>query len=183
MIVPAPRRAYGPILQNGYVVDDLDAAMDHWIRVVGVGPFHVLEHIAFAETWFRGARSAIDLTVAIACWGEVQIELIVQHNDAASIYREFRDTGGTGLQHVGALTDSLDKALADFAAHGVAPVQWGSTAGGMRFAYVGSDFHPGGMIELIERGPAVDAFFAAVRDSARDWDGTRPIRGRAKPAG
>ena len=32
------------------------------------------------------------------------------------------------------------------------------------------------MIELIEHGPAIDGFFALVRESARDWDGSDPIR-------
>jgi hypothetical protein len=32
------------------------------------------------------------------------------------------------------------------------------------------------MIELIERGPAIDGFFAMVRAAALDWDGDRPLR-------
>jgi hypothetical protein len=32
------------------------------------------------------------------------------------------------------------------------------------------------MVELIESGPAVDAFFAMVRKGASRWDGTRPLR-------
>ena len=32
------------------------------------------------------------------------------------------------------------------------------------------------MIELIETGPAVQAFFAMVRKAAENWDGTRPLR-------
>ena len=32
------------------------------------------------------------------------------------------------------------------------------------------------MIELIESGPAVEAFFAMVRKAGGNWDGTRPLR-------
>jgi hypothetical protein len=46
----------------------------------------------------------------------------------------------------------------------------------MRFAYVNTDLHPGCMVELIESGPAVEAFFAMVRKGAGRWDGTRPLR-------
>ena len=46
----------------------------------------------------------------------------------------------------------------------------------MRFAYINTDAHPGAMIELIETGPAVEAFFAMVRKAAGSWDGTRPLR-------
>ena len=41
----------------------------------------------------------------------------------------------------------------------------------MRFAYVDSDHHPGGMIELIEATPKARAFFERIRTAARDWDG------------
>ncbi len=59
---------------------------------------------------------------------------------------------------------------------GIEPVQWGATANGMRFAYLNTDRQPGGMIELIETGPAVEAFFAKIRNAAADWDGSRPLR-------
>jgi hypothetical protein len=32
------------------------------------------------------------------------------------------------------------------------------------------------MIELIENGPAVEAFFAMIRKGAANWDGSRPLR-------
>ena len=31
----------GPLRQNGYVVIDMDAALAHWVDVLGVGPWHV----------------------------------------------------------------------------------------------------------------------------------------------
>ena len=55
-------------------------------------------------------------------------------------------------------------------------MQWGATAKGMRFAYLDTDAHPGAMIELIETGPAVEAFFAMVKQGAANWDGARPLR-------
>jgi hypothetical protein len=59
---------------------------------------------------------------------------------------------------------------------GVKPVQWGATASGIRFAYVNTDVHAGAMIELIESGPAINAFFGMAREAARDWDGSKPLR-------
>jgi len=46
---------------------------------------------------------------------------------------------------------------------------------GMRFAYVNSDFHPGGMIELIETVPAITDYFELIKDAAARWDGSNPI--------
>ena len=167
---------FGPIVQNAYVVADLEAAIAHWSETVGVGPFFLMEHIAFGDVWFRGAPLRLDLSVAIAQWGEIQVELVRQHDASPSIYREFAARHGEGLQHVGVMTPSVDAHLRRLASRGIEPVQHGATANGMRFAYVSTDAHPGAMIELIESGPAVDAFFAMVRNAARGWDGSRPLR-------
>src|SRR5882724_8769112 len=95
---------FGPIVQNAFVVRNIESAVDHWSRKVGVGPFYLLEHIAFGHVYFRGAPLNIDLSVAIAQWGEIQIELIQQHDASPSIYTEFAARHGEGLQHVGVLT-------------------------------------------------------------------------------
>lgn len=173
--VPGPPR-FGPIVQNAYVVRDMEAAAAHWSGTVGVGPFYLLEHVAFGAVQFRGAPSTLDISVAIAQWGPVQVELIVQHDASPSIYTEFAARHGEGLQHVGVLCDCVDAELARLEAFGIRPVQWGATAAGMRFAYLDTDAHPGGMIELIENGPAVQAFFAMVKKGADRWDGSRPLR-------
>jgi hypothetical protein len=171
------RTVFGPVMQNGFVVRDLDAALDHWTRIVGVGPFFVLERVPFAEVWYRNARADdIELTVAIAYWGELQIELIRQRNAVPSIYTDFEGRGLTGLQHMGVVTPSVDADLARLAPLGIEPVQHGRTRTGMRFAYVSTDHHPGGMIELIEATPGALEFFAMMREAARDWDGRDPVR-------
>jgi hypothetical protein len=171
----APPR-FGPVIQNAYVVRDIEAAVAHWAGKIGVGPFFLLEHIAFGEVLFRGRPLSIDLSVAIAQWGEVQIELIQQHDATPSIYTEFSARHGEGLQHLGVLCASVEAQLELLKAQGIEPVQWGATANGMRFAYLATDAHPGGMIELIEQGPAVEAFFALVRRAGSAWDGTRSLR-------
>jgi hypothetical protein len=174
--VPTVPPHFGPVVQNGFVVRDLEAAVDHWSAKVGVGPFYLLDHIQYGAVYLRGEPLSFDMSVAIAQWGEIQIELIVQHDAAASIYTEFLNRHGEGLQHLGVMTDSLDAHLARLRPLGVQPVQWGATANGMRFAYLNTDRHPGGMIELIETGPAVEAFFAKIRKAAANWDGSRPLR-------
>jgi hypothetical protein len=170
------QRVFGPVMQNAFVVDDLEQAIAHWTGVMNVGPFFVFERVAFTECWFRG-RSAldIDLSVAIAYWGDLQIELIQQRNAAPSIYSEFRARGLTGMQHMGVITHSLQDDLAGLQARGVLPVQHGAVAGGMRFAYVSTDQHPGGMIELIDPGEKGLAFFERMRAAARDWDGSTAL--------
>jgi hypothetical protein len=167
---------FGPVMQLGFVVNDLDHAMRHWLDKVGIGPFFVLEHVKFAQVLHRGQPTDIDMSVALAQWGAVQVELIQQYNDAPSIYTEFAGRKQGGLQHLGVMTDSVADDLARLKKRGIEPVQQGHTGTGIRFAYVDTDDHPGGMIELIEAGAAITGFFDLVRDAAKHWDGSEPIR-------
>jgi len=95
---------FGPVMQLGFVVPDLDQAMEHWTGTVGVGPFFVLSHIQFAEVLYRGKPTDADISVAVAQWGEVQVELIQQFNESPSIYSHFPYRAQGGLQHVGVMT-------------------------------------------------------------------------------
>jgi len=169
------QRMFGPVMQNAFVVKDLDATLDHWNRKMGVGPFYVFEHVQFKEAYYRGETARFDMTAAIGYWGDVQIEFILQHDEAPSIYKDFESQGLRGMQHMGVMTQNLDEHLARLEPLGIVPIQWGSMPTGMRFAYVSSDFHPGAMIELIESGPVIDGYFKLMKESADRWDGTNGV--------
>jgi methylmalonyl-CoA/ethylmalonyl-CoA epimerase len=166
---------FSPVMQNAFVVDDLDATLDHWTRKMGVGPFYLFEHVRFKEAYYRGEPARFDMSAAIAYWGDVQIEFIKQHDDAPSIYQDFKSRGLKGMQHMGVITRDLDAHLERLRPLGIEPVQWGQMPTGMRFAYVSSDFHPGAMIELIEPDEALGGYFKLMKESADRWDGTNPI--------
>lgn len=165
----------GPIMQSGYVVADWRVAAEHWATRLGVGPFFAMEHVEFDECFYRGEPVNIDMTVAIAYTGDYQIELVQQHNDAPSIYADFLQHAPEGLQHVGMLTDDLDKTLRQNGLENK-KIQWGTTAAGQRFAYVDTCLHEGTMLEVIETNQAMLEAFEHMRKTAANWDGTRPIR-------
>lgn len=168
---------FGPVMQNAFVVRNLDAALDHWTRVMGVGPFFLFERVQFADAWYRGRSLVdIDLTVAIGYWGNLQIELIRQRNEVPSIYTDFPAREVGGLQHMGVITDSVSADLNRLKDVGVEAVQYGTTTGGLRFAYVSTDQHPGSMIELIESNPSMLKFFSKMQAAAQKWDGKDPVR-------
>lgn len=170
-------RAFGPIMQNGYVVRDIPEAINHWTRVLGVGPFFVLDPVEFGESYYRGEPLDLDLTVAIAYSGEHQIELVHQNNDARSIYTDFLEVSPPGLHHVCVCVDDVDAAIE---AHGLTEkiVQHGWTATGTRFAYVDTILHGGTMLEVIARDKAMMDAFAHMKAAARDWDGERQMIGK-----
>jgi hypothetical protein len=163
-------------MQNGFVVRNWREAALHWAENLGVGPFFVVEHVAFAECRYHGEPTDIDMSVAIAYAGGFQVELVEQHNDAPSIYRDFLVANAPGLQHVGALTRDLDAALDQNDLRNRV-VQDGITASGQRFAYVDTVLHNGTMLEIIETDAAMRRGFDYMEKAAADWDGSKPIRG------
>lgn len=169
-------QAVGPVMQNGFIVPDWRAAALHWAEQLGVGPFFVVEHVEFSECRYRGEPTDIDMSVAIAYAGSFQIELVEQHNDAPSIYRDFLHANAPGLQHVGALSEDLDAAL-DLNGLRERIIQDGVTSAGQRFAYVDTILHNGTMLEIVETDAAMRQGFDYMERAAANWDGSRPIRG------
>ncbi len=72
----------GQVMQIAFVPDDFDSALRHWTQVMGVGPFFLLENIGLAEMRYRGSPSDCRFTLALAYWGDIQVELIRQENEA-----------------------------------------------------------------------------------------------------
>jgi hypothetical protein len=69
-------RIFGAVAQNGYVVRDIRAAMDHWINVMGVGPWFYIDRVKTDYFRYRGKDSGLEMSVALANSGDLQIELI-----------------------------------------------------------------------------------------------------------
>src|SRR6478609_1008537 len=93
-------RIYGEVRQLGYVVADIEAAMRHWVDVLGVGPWFYVERLPVTNFLYRGRPYAPRVSIAISNSGSAQIELIQQRCDTPTMYRDFLASGPEGLQHV-----------------------------------------------------------------------------------
>ncbi|GAA4956982.1 VOC family protein [Yinghuangia aomiensis] len=171
----------GTVDQLGYVVTDLPAAMRHWTENLGVGPFFHFAEAPIVNTYYLGERTAARIGVAMAFSGDLQIELIQQLNpEAPSAYADFLRQHGEGLHHLGHFVEDgeaeYDAHVRRFADAGVVPYYNGDSGGpGTRFAYFPTEAHGGTVAEVIETALYRD-FFAMMRDAARDWDGSGPVR-------
>lgn len=169
-------RFFGEITQAGYVVDDIEAAMDHWSRKLGVGPFFYNERVPIKNYTYRGTRYEPHNSVALANSGPLQIELIQTRNDVPSMYRDFKQAGHRGLQHVAYWTDNYDEDLARATAQGFTPVMGGEVGERGRFIYFDTEYHPGTVIELSEVTGPKGTMFRLIREASQGWDGTDPVR-------
>ena len=173
--IPAGFAALGPIMQLAYVPQDFDSALRYWTEKVGAGPFFMLEHVKLDDVKFRHAPSAPDFSMALGYWGDMQIELIKQHNDAPSIYKEWHDAGREGIHHVCIVVDDMQAARAAADRARAEVVQEGSIPGG-EVIYVDPGRDAGMLIELVKLPPEALQGFAYMREQARGWDGSDPIR-------
>jgi hypothetical protein len=169
-------RIFGEVRQNGYVVHDIEAAMRHWTEVLGVGPFFYVEKPPIEHFRYRGEPSPLEVSIALANSGALQIELIQQRNDAPSMYRDFLEAGHLGLQHIAYWTETMDADLERLGRAGFEIGQSGCIGAGGRFVYYDTAGPPGTVIELSEIDGGKGRFFEHVRDAARGWDGSDPIR-------
>lgn len=169
-------RFLGPIRQNGYVVSDIERAMDHWSRVLGVGPFFYVEQAPIKNYRYRGDAFECHLSVAFANSGPLQIELIQPRNDVPSMYRDFMRAGHSGLQHVAYWTTSYDADLARLASQGFKPVMSGEAGEHGRFVYFDTEYHPGTVTELSEISGRKGEIYRLIREASESWDGRDPIR-------
>ncbi len=169
-------RFFGEIRQAGYVVDDIEAAMDHWSRVLGVGPFFYNERVPIKNYASRGERYEPHNSVALANSGLLQIELIQTRNDVPSMYRDFMQAGRRGLQHVAYWTEDYDAELAKALAQGFEPVMSGEVGHQGRYVYFDTETHPGTVIELSEVTGPKGRMFRLIREASEGWDGADPVR-------
>jgi hypothetical protein len=168
-------RVFGPIRQNGYVVKDIEAAMQHWTSRLGVGPFFYVDRAPIEDFHYMGEPSDCNCSIALANSGALQIELIQQRNDAPTMYKDFLDAGCEGLQHVAYWTETMDEDLARAEALGYRIGQSGTVGENGRFVYYATEAHPGTVVELSEVSGRKGELFKAIREAATDWDGSNPI--------
>lgn len=163
------------VIQNSWVVTDIHAAMAAWTRTTGIGPFFLVEGITIEDQLHRGQPTDVGVTFALAQAGEIQIELVCQHNDAPSAYRDTIPKGSSGFHHIALYCHDYDDDLAAYTATG-AEVAFSGGFDGKRFCYLDTSATIGCMVELIEASEAQEEFFKRIRVAAENWDGRDPVR-------
>lgn len=169
-------RFLGEIRQLGYVVHDIEAAMDYWSTKLGVGPWFYNPKVPIRNYRYKGEAHEPHNSVALANSGYVQVELIQTRNDVPSMYRDFLQAGRTGLQHVAYWTADYDADLARLTAQGFEPVMSGEVGERGRFIYFDTEYHPGTVIELSEVAGPKGKMFDLIRSASEGWDGSEPVR-------
>lgn len=169
------RKLFGPVIQNGFVVKDLDKAIDAWVKL-GVGPFFIMHDNSYATTRYRGEIQPAAFSMAIAYWNDIQIELIAPHDSTPSVYNEFVDEGLEGFHHVLTTTDDMSALVAALHLDGhelLADVDIGANGRVIYFRMAGQQWP---LIEVGEFQRPIYELFEMIRAASKDWDGIDPLR-------
>lgn len=170
-----PITALGPVGQLAYLPQDFDAAVKYWTETMGVGPFYLMENVALGEAKYKGVPTGAVFSIAIAYWGDVQIELIRPENREPSIYTgEYAVTDQ--LHHICIFVDSIAEARAACAEAGAEILVEGKVGEDGEVIYVDPGAGPGGVIELLQNMTGADAIFQMIKDASVNWDGKEPLR-------
>ncbi len=170
-------RFFGPLRQIGYVVPDIQMAMRHWIEVCGIGPWFYVDRMPVTKFIYAGQRyDDIQVSLALANSGDMQVELIQQRSDHPSTYRDFLAANPSGgLQHWSSWPENYDELYRQAVAKGYTIGHEGDGPRG-RFVYFREEGHPGTVIEMSEATPDRRRIFDAVREAAVGWQGEDPVR-------
>ncbi|MET0248193.1 MAG: VOC family protein [Sphingobium sp.] len=171
---PQPAGEYS-FFQIAWIVPDVVAACRKWVEVFGAGPFSVMPKRT-GVVRYRGREVALEMQLAVAQMGPVQIELIQQTNDVESVYRDiFPDAGKGGFHHMCTFSSDYDATVRHYESLGYPLVA--ETTGALRVGYFDTHADFGFITEVVSQD---DGFLKVLTDLAQvaaEWDGkTDPIR-------
>ncbi|WP_274651965.1 VOC family protein [Paenibacillus humicola] len=119
------------ICQIALVVKDIEQAARHYAELFGVDVpriFQIPPHEE-ANTQYRGRPTSTRAKLAVIDLGPLVLEL-TEPDDEPSSWKEFLETNGEGVHHIGFMTDDREKTIGYFAQKGIPVRHYGEYPGG-----------------------------------------------------
>lgn len=143
------------VAQVGFVVKDLDATVESWTRLFGIGPWHFYTYgkPLVRRMSYHGRPAEYRMRLALANIGPLRIELI-EPLEGDTVYADFVREHGYGMHHLGLLTDDMEGSLDQARAAGLTMTMDGAgfgKDGDGHYAYLDTEAALGTTIELIQR--------------------------------
>lgn len=136
--------------QIGVIVRDMDKAIEYF-EALGIGPFKPLERTyptIEREVYGKPANEVKNL-IRVAHVGELEFELL-QPISGDSIQKEFLETRGEGINHLGFFVDDLNKTVDQLVGRGFKVISRTKRANGGGTAYLDTDKVGGVQFEFVQ---------------------------------
>jgi hypothetical protein len=173
----AVQLAAAAIVQNAYVVRDLEEACDRFHALYRLGPFVGGTEFELASHLYRG-RPAPPVRVrgVFVQAGALNLELIQVLSKAPSAFHDMFPSGGAdGFHHVAMFCEDYERQRDAWVAAGYAIASEFTLSWGTRLCYIDARSDFGHMIELYPEDAILRGMYRQAYDAAIRWDGRRLI--------
>jgi methylmalonyl-CoA/ethylmalonyl-CoA epimerase len=139
--------------QVGVIVEDIEKSAEFYARMLGIDKPVVIVAAGHESrpTMYRGNPSNATAKLAFIEFENIQFELI-EPDGTPSIWQEFADNYGQGIQHIAFWVDDIDEAEQRFISAGMEVLQSGGWDGGA-YSYIDATEQMGTIIELLHNYP------------------------------
>ncbi len=167
----------GAIVQNAYIVADLEEGCSRFHDMLGIGPFIVAgKNSVLEEHCYRGQQAPpIHFRGAFVQSGDIVIELVQLLSSTPSAFHDmFRGTA-EGLHHTAMFCRDYDRERDALVAAGYPVASEFTVSFGARICYVDTRPVFGHMLELYPPHPQIHAMYRRTREASENWDGRNLI--------
>ncbi len=145
----------GDMAQVCILVPDIEKAVENFVKVFGIGPFHFYTYgkPLVKRMTRNGEPTEYKMKVALSYFGNMRLELI-QPLEGDTVYKEFIEKHGYGIHHLGILTDNMQESIDKAAIAGIKMTMDGAGFGpddDGHYAYLDTEPLIHTTLELIER--------------------------------
>ncbi len=164
------------IVQNCYVVADLEEGCARFNRLFGIGPFVGGNSFELGDHVYRGRPAPpVAMRGVFVQSGDLNIEIVEVNSRTPSAFADMFGAGEEGLHHVAMFCDDYAASRDRFVAAGM-PVASEFVLGfGPQICYIDARQPLGHMIELYPENAIIRGMYAQARDAAARWDGRQLI--------
>jgi hypothetical protein len=160
------------IVQNCYVVRDLEEGCARFHRLYGIGPFVGGAIMELTEHLYRGQPApSIELRAAFAQAGDINIELVEPVSKSPNPFRDMFPEGTEGFHHVAMFCDDFVAACNHFGGLGYPLLSEACLLPGIKVGFIDARKATGHMIELYPEHEIIRGVFRQIRNAADNWDG------------
>ena len=138
------------VMQVGMIVENIEAAVQAWSRLLGVEPppITITDSFDISNAHYQGKPTQAQAKLAFFDLGQVTLELIKPIGEP-STWNDQLVAHGSSLHHIAFEIKGMEEHLRGLAEHELPLIQRGEYHGG-RYAYVDGQQQFGTVIELLE---------------------------------
>jgi len=166
-------RKFGAIVQNCYIVADLEQACLRLHDMLGIGPFIVGgKNSVLGDHYYRGEPAPpVHFRGAFVQSGDIVIELIQLISSTPSAFHDMFGVGAEGLHHAAMFCGDYEVERDALVIAGYPVASEFTVSFGARICYVDTRPVFGHMLELYPPHPQIHEMYRRTREASENWDG------------